>query len=97
MEMPPTTLPPIMTEAVASLEKERCANGGVLPGKQEDAKMEDAEKGTVPVVPKKAETVGTKRKGNKLLCARPFSQMRGHTAFLTFATVGNTPRPDPNA
>ena len=38
-----------------------------------------------------------KRKmNNKLLCARPFAQMRGHTAFLTFATAGNAPRPDPN-
>jgi tRNA (adenine57-N1/adenine58-N1)-methyltransferase len=32
----------------------------------------------------------------KVLVARPFSQMRGHTAFLTFATAGNKPQPDPN-
>eukprot|EP00978_Attheya_sp_CCMP212_P017311 scaffold46075_cov45-Attheya_sp.AAC.1 len=28
--------------------------------------------------------------------ARPFASMRGHTAFLTFATAGNKPQPDPN-
>jgi tRNA A58 N-methylase Trm61 len=41
---------------------------------------------------------GGRRKANekKMLCARPFAQMRGHTAFLTFATAGNAPRPDPN-
>mmetsp|Transcript_17354 Transcript_17354/g.32891 ORF Transcript_17354/g.32891 Transcript_17354/m.32891 type:complete len:500 (+) Transcript_17354:73-1572(+) len=32
----------------------------------------------------------------KMLCARPFSTMRGHTAFLTFATAGNKTFPDPN-
>lgn len=33
----------------------------------------------------------------KLLAARPFSSMRGHTAFLTFATAGLIPQPDPLA
>ena len=32
----------------------------------------------------------------KMLVARPFVMMRGHTAFLTFATAGNIPQPDPN-
>eukprot|EP00558_Chaetoceros_sp_UNC1202_P012304 CAMPEP_0197238994 /NCGR_PEP_ID=MMETSP1429-20130617/5491_1 /TAXON_ID=49237 /ORGANISM="Chaetoceros sp., Strain UNC1202" /LENGTH=130 /DNA_ID=CAMNT_0042698295 /DNA_START=44 /DNA_END=433 /DNA_ORIENTATION=+ len=35
-------------------------------------------------------------KKRKLLCARPFSMMRGHSAFLTFATAGNKAHPDPN-
>ena len=35
-------------------------------------------------------------KRKKLLVARPFVNMRGHTAFLTFATAGNLPQPDPN-
>jgi len=35
-------------------------------------------------------------KVRKLTCARPFATMRGHTAFLTFATAGNTPHPGPN-
>jgi hypothetical protein len=40
------------------------------------------------------EKVPTKR---KKLCARPFPIMRGHTAFLTFATAGLKIRPDPSA
>jgi tRNA (adenine57-N1/adenine58-N1)-methyltransferase len=36
----------------------------------------------------------TKRK--KMLVARPFTVMRGHTAFLTFATAGMLPKPNPN-
>lgn len=36
----------------------------------------------------------TKRK--KLLVARPFVMMRGHTAFLTFATAGLETQPNPN-
>jgi len=36
---------------------------------------------------------GGKRK--KFMVARPFGQMRGHTAFLTFATSGNLSQPDP--
>ena len=35
-------------------------------------------------------------KKRKILCARPFATMRGHTAFLTFATAGNASHPDPN-
>mmetsp|Transcript_4152 Transcript_4152/g.6271 ORF Transcript_4152/g.6271 Transcript_4152/m.6271 type:complete len:90 (-) Transcript_4152:19-288(-) len=87
---PPTDLPVVLTEESASLEKERCANGGVLPEQVE--KMLDAK--TTGEVKKMN---GTKRKNNKILCARPFSQMRGHTAFLTFATAGNALRADPNA
>jgi tRNA (adenine57-N1/adenine58-N1)-methyltransferase len=36
----------------------------------------------------------TKRK--KMLVARPFTVMRGHTAFLTFATAGILPQANPN-
>ena len=37
------------------------------------------------------------RKNKKrMLCARPFGTMRGHSAFLTFATAGNKRYPDPN-
>jgi hypothetical protein len=35
-------------------------------------------------------------KRKKLLVARPYGVMRGHTAFLTFATAGNKKQPDPN-
>eukprot|EP00934_Nitzschia_sp_Nitz4_P003048 Nitzschia sp. Nitz4//scaffold211_size37880//25510//26884//NITZ4_007711-RA/size37880-augustus-gene-0.61-mRNA-1//-1//CDS//3329541994//3038//frame0 len=40
------------------------------------------------------ETTG-KRK-HSVLVARPFGMMRGHTAFLTFATAGNAKRANPN-
>jgi tRNA (adenine57-N1/adenine58-N1)-methyltransferase len=39
-------------------------------------------------------TITPKRK--KVLVARPFASMRGHTAFLTFATAGNKLQPNPN-
>ena len=35
-------------------------------------------------------------KRKKVLVARPFGTMRGHTAFLTFATAGNKRQPNPN-
>mmetsp|Transcript_21897 Transcript_21897/g.51908 ORF Transcript_21897/g.51908 Transcript_21897/m.51908 type:complete len:513 (-) Transcript_21897:497-2035(-) len=50
-----------------------------------------ATKTTTPVP-----VAGTKRKpSKKKLVARPFVIMRGHTAFLTFATAGNALRPKP--
>ena len=39
----------------------------------------------------------TPQRGDKHVVARPFVLMRGHTAFLTFATAGNEAQPDPNA
>ena len=86
LEMPPTALPVIINEEIASLEKERCANGGISPKMVEKMDVLRAEA-----------KAGGKRKANKILCARPFREMRGHTAFLTFATAGNSMRPDPNA
>jgi tRNA A58 N-methylase Trm61 len=38
---------------------------------------------------------GSKRKSKTKLVARPFVMMRGHTAFLTFATSGNMLNPKP--
>lgn len=38
------------------------------------------------------EKISTRR---KKLCVRPFPVMRGHTAFLTFATAGRKVRPNP--
>jgi len=32
----------------------------------------------------------------RMIVARPFATMRGHTAFLTFCTAGNKVQPDPN-
>ena len=90
MGPPPADVPAVMTEEFASKERERCANGGILP-EDRGGKARTSEKGAV------AETNGKKRKCNKILCARPFAQMRGHSAFLTFATAGNALQPDPNA
>jgi hypothetical protein len=36
------------------------------------------------------------QKRKKMLVARPFGTMKGHTAFLTFASAGNKRCPDPN-
>ena len=38
----------------------------------------------------------TLSKTRKLVCARPFATIKGHTAFLTFAYAGNKSYPDPN-
>ena len=56
METPPSDLPAVLTEEGMALERERCANGGVLP-ERPDGEARDAEKEG----PKKAN--GKKRKG----------------------------------
>lgn len=43
-----------------------------------------------------ASNSSTTVKRKKMLVARPFGTMRGHTAFLTFATAGNKKQPNPN-
>jgi tRNA (adenine57-N1/adenine58-N1)-methyltransferase len=52
---------------------------------------------TTDKVKESVENEGNKRpnKKRRVLCARPFASMRGHTAFLTFAFAGNTAYPDP--
>mmetsp|Transcript_19679 Transcript_19679/g.29440 ORF Transcript_19679/g.29440 Transcript_19679/m.29440 type:complete len:492 (-) Transcript_19679:1269-2744(-) len=42
------------------------------------------------------EVEGNPCKKRKLVCARPFGTIKGHTAFLTFAHAGNKSHPDPN-
>ena len=61
-----------------------------------EAKLE-AEK-TPSASPSKSSNVASSNssKRKKLLVARPFGAMRGHTAFLTFATAGNKRQPNPN-
>ena len=51
----------------------------------ESSKSSSSNGGTIPVVRK------------RMIVARPFATMRGHTAFLTFCTAGNKVQPDPNA
>ena len=90
MESPPSDLLEIPTEEAVSLEKERQL-GGTL--QQKEAVQHD-DKGSS----KKRKTDSSNGSPTrKIRCARPFAQMRGHSAFLTFATAGNTLRPDPNA
>jgi tRNA (adenine57-N1/adenine58-N1)-methyltransferase len=101
MEAPPCNSPPdVLTEERASMERERCANGGVLPAKIKIGVAEERDATAGGGGDKAVENIagGSKRRraNKKILCARPFAQMRGHTAFLTFATAGNAPRPDPN-
>ena len=74
MEAPPTELPVIPTQDSVSLEKERQVSGGVL---EKQGELKAYEK-----VEREHSSSAKKRK----VCARPFAQMRGHTAFLTFAT-----------
>jgi tRNA (adenine57-N1/adenine58-N1)-methyltransferase len=69
----------------------------------EKSGMSEAEAATVdttvavPVLPTtKTATNGNSTKRKKMLVARPFTVMRGHTAFLTFATAGMLPKPNPN-
>ena len=78
----PTDVPAVTAEEYVSKERERCANGRILP-KERGGKMRTSKKGAV------AEINGKKRKCNKILCARPFAQMRGHSAFFTFTTASN--------
>ncbi len=71
-----------------------------IPG--QTASSPTPESSVLPTVePEKEKTESTDAterasKKRKVLCARPFASMRGHTAFLTFAFAGNKPHPDPN-
>lgn len=50
----------------------------------------------VPVPKQEPESEPVNETTGKMVVARPFPTMRGHTAFLTFATVGLIRQPDPN-
>ena len=65
-------------------------------GAEADTERSEAQEhgaGLASVV-KNTAAIGARKR--KLLVARPFATMRGHTAFLTFATAGNRSWPDPN-
>jgi len=93
----PTELPVIPTEeTTASMEKER--SEGQPSTLQQQTKQQPKDETESSGIRSKRKKIGSDSGNtNKVLCARPFPQMRGHTAFLTFATAGNAPRPDPNA
>jgi tRNA (adenine57-N1/adenine58-N1)-methyltransferase len=102
MECPPFTCTPpnIITDAVLSVEKARI-NGEVPISSSkvtDNGEVEQVVRGddTKPEVIGDCSNSKKRKVTNKILCARPFSQMRGHTAYLTFATAGNAKRPDPN-
>lgn len=60
-----------------------------------EAKEDDKNDEEMEMENKDEECEPAPTKKRKLLCARPFASMRGHTAFLTFATAGNKKWPDP--
>lgn len=51
---------------------------------------------TTAGVPSAGGGSSTPKRAKKILVARPFGLMRGHTAFLTFATASNKKQPNPN-
>ena len=70
--------------------------------KESDAplKVDQVSEAVTPTGEEKASLSGpngdAEKVTSKMLVARPFVMMRGHTAFLTFATAGNVAQPDPN-
>ena len=64
----------------------------VLSQESIDREMEEVKEESSDV---KQDSIDIPSKRRKLLCARPFPNMRGHTAFLTFAHAGNKAYPDP--
>ena len=67
------------------------ADTGKSNGEEEELSADDKD------APSKERNGDTEKIVRKMLVARPFVMMRGHTAFLTFATAGNLPQPDPNS
>ena len=86
-------------------EREKDEKEGDVPVKDDSGKTEGAIQSEDEIVGSAEEkdvsqhgSNGEKEKvTSKMVVARPFVMMRGHTAFLTFATAGNLPQPDPNA
>lgn len=76
------------TGAEADNEKSEYESAEIAEAKKQQAAPSSAVAATNGTAP------GSKHK--KALVARPFVMMRGHTAFLTFATAGNPAQPDPN-
>ena len=86
-------------------ERERDEKEGDVPVKDDSGKTEGAIQSGDEIVGSAEEKDVSQHGSNgefekvtsKMVVARPFVMMRGHTAFLTFATAGNLPQPDPNA
>jgi len=88
MEMPPTMKLPDRSKSIAwnhtdltSLTK-KDVNEESKVMQNEDTSFHDSDSNT------KGIPAGHPSKKRKLICTRPAANMRGHTAFLTFATAG---------
>ena len=81
-EIKPET-PDATLNAEASANAQKSAPSDTLAGPQTNTRNDSSQ------------ATGVKRKSKTKLVARPFVMMRGHTAFLTFATSGNQLRPKP--
>jgi tRNA (adenine57-N1/adenine58-N1)-methyltransferase len=87
------------TGAEADNEKSEYETEGDLAGARNSSASTNAEDKKEEAPPSSAITFAATSptpKRRKVLVARPFVMMRGHTAFLTFCTAGNKPQPDPN-
>ena len=82
-EIKPET-PDATLNAEASANAQKSAPSDTLAGPQTNTRNDSSQ------------ATGVKRKSKTKLVARPFVIMRGHTAFLTFATSGNTLNPKPS-
>jgi tRNA (adenine57-N1/adenine58-N1)-methyltransferase len=72
-------------DGVTKSENTEAETNTASVGKSAEAKL-----GSAP-----NQVAGSKRRSKTKLVARPFVMMRGHTAFLTFATSGNALKPKP--
>jgi len=78
-----------LPESLANLSEDTGAEADNERSEAETEAMDEK----VPIITAIAAPAPTKR---KKLCARPFGSMRGHTAFLTFATAGLLVQRDPS-
>jgi tRNA (adenine57-N1/adenine58-N1)-methyltransferase len=92
-EPPPTDPRPILIDA-RSAEASKEVNEGEHSSNDHGSNDND-----LVEEPSEKDATSHNRNSNKrkrsILVARPFVSMRGHTAFLTFATAGNRPQPNP--
>jgi tRNA (adenine57-N1/adenine58-N1)-methyltransferase catalytic subunit len=94
------------TTTVAPVAGADEGDNGVVVGDDADEAMESNAVGSRTELSELAEptnngpleqhVIGHQTPVQKVLVARPFVSMRGHSAFLTFATAGLAPQPDPN-
>eukprot|EP00522_Entomoneis_paludosa_P018289 CAMPEP_0172450374 /NCGR_PEP_ID=MMETSP1065-20121228/8737_1 /TAXON_ID=265537 /ORGANISM="Amphiprora paludosa, Strain CCMP125" /LENGTH=489 /DNA_ID=CAMNT_0013202153 /DNA_START=96 /DNA_END=1565 /DNA_ORIENTATION=- len=75
-------------------EEEGDAVSSDVPMKEEET-VTNSDDGKTRLTPSTDDEETEKKKPSQLM-ARPFGTMRGHTAFLTFATAGLLPQPKPS-